>query len=136
MEMTGAEFKIAREGLGVSITWISRYLTVGERNIRLWEAGASRVPEGVIKEIGVLEEFTDAYVSILTEKAKTSGTLDTYKTGHEPLDIEAPASWLKLAMPGSWHRHCVWRVTQLDPGIRVDYKTNETNEDSGRTMTS
>lgn len=116
--MTAAEFKAAREHLGLSPDWLARHLNVQDRSLRRWEKGTVPVPDGVRDALADIETETastvDDYVNALRRRQEP--VIVTYRTDDE----------LHEAMPGidyppSWHRAVAARVKQRVPRLRVIY---------------
>lgn len=121
--MTSAEFRIAREALGVSGEWLAAELDVTERTLRRWETGTTRVPAGVAADMTKIQAATDRFVAQIVEQL-----------AHDNADDEAPwwvltyasdaayrAEWPELTWPAGWHRAAMGRVMQRLPQVRVHF---------------
>ena len=86
--MTSVEFRIAREALGLTGEALAELLGVTDRSIRKWENGASRVPAGVVQELGVLQDSFERTVSALV--AEVAGVEDAV------LEVVAPGGWSRM----------------------------------------
>ena len=114
--MNAAEFRIAREYMGLTTAWIAAQLGVNERTVRSWEQGRARVPEGVAEQMRQWEWATagavDEYVADLVEDDRERRVLVVART-----DEEAPGGW-----PARWHRHVAARVAIEVSGLAVGYR--------------
>ncbi len=117
--MTGAEFKVARERLGLSADWIAEHFRVAVRTARRWENGTSRVPEAVRVGIEQLQLEHDALVDRLEAEldAMPDPVLVTYR-----IDSQYAACEPDVARPASWHRAAAGRVAERRPGVTIVYR--------------
>lgn len=117
-EMTGAEFRILREHLGLTNAWLADHLDVAERSIVRWGDGASPIPVGVAEEMLELEAAAADQVARhcdwLRDMAPERRQLITYRTDdvHHLINPADP-------YPASWHRACAARVRERVDGVRV-----------------
>lgn len=121
--MTAAEFRIAREMLGVSGEWLASRLGVTERQVRRWEAGTSPVPDGVAGEVGDLLDEQVAFVeSIVSELRETGpdGAGQTWVTTY-PSDAAYEAEHPGTPWPSGWHRTAMGLVADELDFVRVTY---------------
>ncbi|NHN55750.1 DUF1870 family protein [Calidifontibacter sp. DB0510] len=125
--MTAAEFRIARERLGVTMEWLAGELGVAERTIRRWEAGAAPIPDGAAADLYSIQDATDDFVDkVVAELQLTEPDEDgsqwviTY-----PSDAAYRDEWPDLDWPAGWHRAAMGRVAQKIPGLRVRYLRDE-----------
>lgn len=95
--MTGAEFRVAREFLGMSREALAEHLNVKVTLIRQWDQGASRVPIGVEREIQELRDKADACVAKLIAEVRAGRTR-----------IEVP-----MGPQGAFHRAIAARVLRV-----------------------
>lgn len=116
--MTDAEFKVAREYLGLTGDWLAGHLNVSARTVRHWEQGAYPIPDGVRLELERLEErtaeFVGACVGPLLDMADAA--VLTYRTDEEFHQARPGETF-----PASWHRRVVARVAQEVPGLTITY---------------
>lgn len=121
--MTAAEFRIAREMLGVSGEWLAGRLGVADRQVRRWEAGNSPVPDGVAGEmVDLLDEqaaFVESIVSELRE-AGPDGDGQTWVTTY-PSDAAYEAEHPGTPWPAGWHRTAMGLVADELGFVRVTY---------------
>ena len=80
--MTAAEFRIAREMLGVSGEWLAGRLGVADRQVRRWEAGNSPVPDGVAGELSAGARVEDVAEAVVTANAPFAVMRDGVAVGH------------------------------------------------------
>jgi transcriptional regulator with XRE-family HTH domain len=71
--LTAAEFRVAREALGVTGDWLAARLSVTDRQVRRWEAGTTPVPAGVADELRGLADAQDAFVDAVIEALREDG---------------------------------------------------------------
>lgn len=118
--MSAAEFKIVREGLGLSGEWIAANLSqpVNPRTVRNWEQGRSLIPDGVRLEIERWEKVTGEFISGVIEKLLDipDPLVVTYRT-----DEEYHQAHPDIVFPASWHRRVIWRVALEVPALRMTY---------------
>lgn len=117
-QMTGAEFRLAREHLGLTTRWLADHMGVAERTVHRWEAGTSLVPEGVRIEMDLLAIATDREVerAVSRCRAQEQPTLATYRTDRDYLRAEPGQG-----RPASWHRAVAARVAAKVPHLTVTY---------------
>lgn len=107
--MTGAEFRAARESLGMNLADFAAWLNVNTRTIQRWEAAA---PAGWgAYAISLLCEETDRWVDIL---ARHRAEAMIYRSGWRLHD----GQW---ALPESWWRAVVGRARRLNPTLAVSW---------------
>ena len=121
--MTAAEFRIARERLGVPGDWLATQIGVTGRTVRRWEADRAPVPEGVEADLRAVEEETAAFVAAVVEALRDDEPDDD---GARWVTTYASDAALVLEHPDSpwtagWHRAAMGRVAQALPGVRVRY---------------
>lgn len=131
--MTAAEFRIAREHLGVTGEWLGVRLGVTGRTIRRWESGAQPIPrhsaESVQAEIDTQDEFVADVVNQLRDYPAPDEHGQQWATVY-PDDAELQSAWPHIWYPASWHRAALARAAQQIPLLRLRYPT----EDEGTTM--
>lgn len=116
--MTPAEFKVAREFLGLTGDWLAEHLNVSGRTVRHWEQGKYPIPDGVRLQIEGLEARTSAFITGLVVKLMDlpePGVI-TYRDDAEYLAAHPDAEF-----PASWHRAVIARVAQEVPGLSIAY---------------
>lgn len=115
--MTGAALRCIRERLGLTTRWLADHLDVAERSVHRWESGAWPVPDGVRRELEVLQArhagLVDQLVAGLVEMPDP--VLTTYRTDDD-------AAGCGESMPASWHRALVGRVLEQYRGATVVYQ--------------
>lgn len=109
--LTDAEFRIAREDLGLTMEHVAARLGVAERTVRRWEAGTSRIPAGVAEQVGDLTDQADAQVD-----AWATRLLDVA----EPV-LVIPREGERDGWPASWWRALAARIVERVDGLRVVY---------------
>lgn len=123
--MTPAEMKVVREYLGLTTLWLAEHLVVAERTIHRWEAGASRIPDGVRTRIEALETAAAETVTATVEhyehiRDPTEVPLLTYRT-----DDDYRTHHPEVTYPASWHRAIAARVANEVPGLTIVYWASE-----------
>ena len=120
--MTAAEFRVAREWLGLSSEWLAAHLGVSARTIRHWEAGRHPIPDGVRLEIEHLEMHTREVVGRAVDALASApdSAIVTYRS-----DAAYRAAHPGAVFPASWHRRAVARAVLEVPGLRVVYQDQE-----------
>ena len=120
--MTPAEFRVAREWLGLTGDWLAAHLQVNPRTVRAWGQGKYPIPDGVREQIKALEHHTGEVVSeaITTLNDMADPAVVTYRS-----DAEYHAAQPGIPFPASWHRAAVARVAQEVPGLVIVYPGQE-----------
>ncbi|MFD3638244.1 helix-turn-helix domain-containing protein [Streptomyces griseus] len=116
--MTDAEFRVARDWLGLTGDWLAAHLGVSPRTVRHWEQGKYAIPDGVRQEMEDLEARTGAFVAGAVAKlldVPEPGVI-TYRT-----DAEYHAAHPEIPFPASWHRAVVARIAQEVPALTIAY---------------
>lgn len=126
--MTPAEFRVAREALGLSGPWLAAYLGVSDRTQRHWESGRYQIPDGVRLEIERLLADTDQHVTAYIKRMRemSEPVMITYVTDeqyHAATDSPYPASW---------HRAVAARVSREVPGLSIVYPDGEEGDRARR----
>lgn len=122
--MADAEFRVAREFLGLTPEWLAGHLNVSARTVRHWEAGKYAIPDGVRLEIQDLERRTGEFVSGIVGQLMDlpdPGVL-TYRD-----DAEYRAAHPDIPFPASWHRAVVARIAQEVPALAISYPGRNTH---------
>ncbi|OQO88981.1 transcriptional regulator [Saccharomonospora piscinae] len=125
--MTPAEFRVAREFLGLSGPWLAAHLGVSDRTQRHWEAGRYPIPDGVRLEIERLQADTAQHVTahIKHMMDTPAPVMLTYAT-----DEQYHAAHPDSPYPASWHRAVAARVSQEMPGLSIAYPRAEEGDQS------
>lgn len=108
--MSPAEFKMVREAWGWTLDAIAAYLTVDPRTVRRWEAGRSRIPDGVREAMELLEEHLVALVDELAGLLRDASDVV----------LEVPAGDAG-GLPAACWRAVAYRVSERVPGLYVTY---------------
>ena len=112
--MTGGEFRMVREHLGLTAEWVAQRLGVHLRTVRRWEHGHSPIPDGVREQMEAWEDdaarAVTRYVDALMDAPEPAVVLARDDEGGLP-------EW-----PARWQRHVVARVAQEVPGLVVGYR--------------
>lgn len=106
-------FRIARERLGLEISWLADNLQVEERTVRRWEAGLSPIPDYATKAMALLDEEASSLADVMTESVKP---LKTFRT-----DRGFKESNPDVIYHAKWHRAVVARALELNPKLIVAY---------------
>lgn len=119
--MTGGEFRMVREFLGLTVEWLANHFNVQPRQVRRWEYDERVIPEGIREDMEDLEERTSTWVELVADKLKdmpdlTAATVLVYRN-----DDEFHAAHPEIEFPARWHAHAVARITLKVPGLRVGY---------------
>lgn len=108
--MTAAEFRAIRAGLGVTCKWLAAHVGVRTRAVQRWEAGTSGIKTDIADAILILEaeaaEQVARHVAAFTDHHPTP-VMVIEDTGH-------PDDW-----PPGWQRQIAFRVRQQVPGLRI-----------------
>jgi hypothetical protein len=119
-EITGAEFRVIRERMGLTNAWLSDYLGVAERSVVRWGDDVSPVPPGVASEMRDLEQrFNDLVeqnLEWLRDVDEVGRGLITYRTDDALRSVNPSET-----MPASWHRAMAGVVRDRLPGVRIVY---------------
>lgn len=120
--MTGAEFKVVREHLGLTGDWLARHLRVNPRTVRSWEQGRDPIPDRIRLEMEDLERRTAEFIGDCVDRLMDlpDPGVVTYRS-----DAEYHAEHPESPFPASWHRMVVARIAQEVPGLTIDYPDEE-----------
>jgi hypothetical protein len=113
--VTPAEFRCAREYLGLEIRWIAKGLDVSVRQVNRWESGISPIPDRATRAMTQMLAYTDRCVGFLTvewPKQSPPRPLVTYDDTVESMGEEG--------FPASWHRALCSRVAERT-GLGIVY---------------
>lgn len=115
--MTPAEFRCAREYLGLSCQWVAEKLRVNTRTVSGWEEGRNQPPDYAV-------EFLTGALEVA---AQTVGTLTVKwaaQKGQRPLPVpRGEASPHGQEFPAQYYRRIASRVSERS-GVTVDYDEN------------
>lgn len=98
--MRATEFRLIREGLGLTGGWLSSHLEVNPRTIDRWEAGDTAIPEFAARALRDLEQRARDEVAARVDALERWGV-------QEVSIHETPGS-----MPARWQRAVAFRVRQ------------------------
>ncbi len=121
--MTAAEFRIARERLGVTGEWLAGKLGVADRTVRRWEADKAAIPEGAARDLEDLESATDEWIAQVLDVLRADEPTDdgewwvTTYASDAAYRLEHPG----LDWPAGWHRAAMGRVAEALPGVRLRF---------------
>lgn len=123
--MSGAEFRMLREGLGLTTAWTAEHVGVAERTVHRWEAGKSPIPPMVGGTMVGIESWTAGLVAAAEEEfrqvKKPLRRMWTYRTDADLLVFHlGPAGPPNL--PASWHRALCSTVLRSVTGLRASYR--------------
>lgn len=108
-ELTAAEVRAIRAGLGVSAQWLADHCGVRTRSVQRWESGERAVPKFAADALALLEaaaaEQVAAHVAVF-DPASVPPVLAIADGGGD--------CW-----PAGWQRMIAWRVRQQVPGLRI-----------------
>ena len=127
--MTPAEFRVARESMGMSGPWLAAHLGVSDRTQRHWESGRYPIPDGVRLEIERLLADTDQHVTAHIERmtGMPNPVMITYAT-----DEQYHAAHPDSPYPASWHRAVAARVAREVTGLSIVYPDAEEGDRARR----
>lgn len=111
--LTREEFRVIREGLGISTGWLADHLDIARRTVERWEAGTSMVPDFAEEALEQLEAIAAVHVAehVETFGAPVSGGLPPMIAIESETDTHV---W-----PERWQRAIAFRVRQQVPGLRI-----------------
>ena len=102
MTMTPAEFRCAREHLGLPAQWLAAHLGVNTRTIWQWERPTSTPPVYASKAMQLLLDGAEHIVGILTVKTQ----------GDAPLPVPVGNAQSPSKFPDSYWRAIASRVSE------------------------
>ena len=116
--MTSAEFRVAREFLGLTGEWLADHLGVSSCTVRAWEQGKYPIPDGIRIELERLEKRTGAFIGAIVAKLidDADAQVVVYRS-----DAEYHAAYPEIPYPAAWHRAVVARVALEVPGLAITY---------------
>lgn len=117
-KMTGAEFKVVREYLGLSTRWLSDRWGKPERTIQRYDVGESPIPDWVRESMEELSQLTAGFVSTAIDGCRDTAApaMLTYRTDRDYRLHNPKAGW-----SASWHRAVVARVAQEVPSLAIEF---------------
>lgn len=117
--MNAAELRVVADWLGLRQSDLAALLSVSERSVRHWLAGAYPVPNGVREEIDALAADTARNVYEVVEALGTmrDPTVQVYRTDAELWAARPDAH----PLPASWWRMVVARAATEVPGVMITY---------------
>lgn len=105
--MNSVEFRLTREGLGLTGEWIADRLGINPRTVERWEAGSSAIPtfaiEAMIELSARATEEVAHHLEALAGHARPAIVI-----------FDGPED-----MPARWQRAVAFRVRQALPEVRV-----------------
>lgn len=109
--LTGAEFRIARQDLGLTTEWIAEQLGVAHRTVQRWNDGVSRVSAIGAEQMTAWTEYADAQIDAWVERItdETNPVLVVPRVGEHD-------GW-----PASWWCSLAARIIEAVPGCRAVY---------------
>ena len=114
--MSGPEFRVSCEWLGLNMEAAADRLEVAHRTVMRWGHGHRELPEGVSAEVRAwlreAQEVVDLYVDCM--RLKVEPVMTTFRT-----DAEAHA--IGFTWPASWHRAITARVLLQVPDMAIVY---------------
>ncbi|KJR10258.1 helix-turn-helix domain-containing protein [Gordonia sihwensis] len=117
VRMTSAEFRVARETLGLTTSWLATQFGVDERTVRRWDTGENPVPDARAALMLHLIEFTDDFITQVIDGLDCDG--DSVVVVYRE-DEDLHRMWPAVPYPASWHRAAMGRVA-AQTGIRLKY---------------
>ena len=108
-QMTAAEFRAIRAGLGVTAEWIADHIGVRTRAVQRWESGDSGIKPGV----------ADAILMLEAEAAGQVADHVAAMAGHPTPVLAIEDDGSSETWPSGWQRQIAFRVRQQVPGVRI-----------------
>ena len=108
-EMTAAEFRAIRTGLGVTSQWIADHVGVRERAVKRWESGEHAIKPAIVEAILLLEAQAADQVA---EHIAAMG-------GHPRPVLMIEDDGSVDTWPAGWQRQVAFRVRQALPDLRI-----------------
>lgn len=120
--MTGAEMQATREFLGLSRSWLSEEMTMGERRMMRMEADKESIPDALVSKLDEIDAETKQEVTRLiaiyrreVKSGREIVTLRTYRKDEE-------YSHAGGKYPAKWHRMMCARVVEAVPRLVLVYE--------------
>ena len=111
--MTGAEFRTARERLGLATRWVAETLGVAERSVHRWEADQSPVPAGVAIMVG----YWAGQAVRLRHALDADSEIVTYRTDADMHEARPDLAY----WPASWHRAVAGEAAAMRGEVRIEF---------------
>lgn len=126
--MADAEFRIAREFLGLTGDWLAAHLGVNARTVRSWEQGRYPIPDGVRLEIEDLGRRTGEFIGAIVEQLLDvpDPAVLTYRSDEQYREHHPEQPW-----PAAWHRAVIARVALEVPGLSITYSDGVSGQPPG-----
>lgn len=102
--MTGAEFRMSREGFGLSAEWLAERLGVALKTVQRWENGHRPIPSGVAWE---MEKIDTAM-----REGVASRLAELLISAQDPV-LMIPRTGTLFGFPASWYRALAALVREL-----------------------
>lgn len=131
--MSAAEFKVGRERLGLTATWVATQLGVTDRSVARWEAGEMPVSRDAEALIDRVHTYTNRLVLTTVRKLKLPknakpGDAVVLFTFRRDEDMAPEGVWINQEdgpLPASWHRAMIGRVALItDLPVQIEYIAN------------
>lgn len=121
--MSAAEFKVCRERLGLTASWVATQLGVYEKTISRWETGERVVSEEAANLLRLIHARTSRLIMKSIRKIKKPTTLLTYRRDEDMVTFELFSDLdLVVPLPASWHRAMTGRIALLtDQPVKIAY---------------
>lgn len=125
--MSAAEFKVARERLGLTASWVATQLGVADRSVARWEAGDMPVSREAESVINAVHKYTNRMVMTQLRKLKAPKGSDTVLlyTFRRDEDMDPAGIWTDQEvgpLPASWHRAMIGRIALMtDLKVQIEY---------------
>lgn len=120
--MTGAEFRLIRDRLGLTLAWLADHLGVAQRSVERWDAGKAPIGAGVADDMRQLEQDFETDVARRVAAADLAGTkvLEVPRTNDDAEvmypDADYPHGWyLAIAREHNAYRDGIYRVAYWTP---------------------
>jgi transcriptional regulator with XRE-family HTH domain len=118
-QMTGPEFRVIRDGLGLPTKWVARALGVSPRTVARWEAGESWITPDVARELRDWSTQTESLVECAAGLAQPGQELLTYATD---ADYRAAHPTGRPPYTALWHRLATYRIAATT-GLPVTFSS-------------
>lgn len=128
--MSAAEFKVARERLGLTASWVASQLGVADRSIARYESGEMPVSLAAEELIEVVHAHTNRMVMSSMSKLKLRKgqdfvTLYTFRRDEDMAATYAGNPDTEFGpLTASWHRAMIGRLALItDLPVKIEYIT-------------
>jgi len=124
--MSAAEFRVAREYLGLTGDWLASDLAVNPRTVRAWEQGKYPVPDGVAAQVrGMLAETATLVAEVKASlRDNPEPRMTTYASDEDYRRHNPDGAW-----SAGWHRAATARVAEQIPGLRIEFPAESDRAD-------